>query len=97
MTNTCERTGREIHLEVDGGVKIDNIRQIAEAGADTFRGRNRPFSATMIYHDVIAQMRAELAKVNTWEQRDERTYGRASCVHEQDALAPQRSFDLDRQ
>jgi ribulose-phosphate 3-epimerase len=31
-----ERTGRPIHLEVDGGVKIDNIHDIAAAGADTF-------------------------------------------------------------
>jgi ribulose-phosphate 3-epimerase len=31
-----ERTGREILLEVDGGVKIDNIAAIAAAGADTF-------------------------------------------------------------
>ena len=31
-----ERTGREIHLEVDGGVKVDNIAEIAAAGADTF-------------------------------------------------------------
>jgi ribulose-phosphate 3-epimerase len=31
-----ERSGREIRLEVDGGIKIDNIRAVAEAGADTF-------------------------------------------------------------
>jgi ribulose-phosphate 3-epimerase len=64
----CERTGREIHLEVDGGVKIDNIRQIAEAGADTFVAGSAIFGHHD-YHDVIAQMRAELAKVNTGEAR----------------------------
>jgi ribulose-phosphate 3-epimerase len=64
----CERTGREIYLEVDGGVKIDNIRQIAEAGADTFVAGSAIFGHHD-YHDVIAQMRAELAKVNTGEAR----------------------------
>src|ERR1700690_2543461 len=58
----CERTGREIHLEVDGGVKIDNIAEIAAAGADTFVAGSAIFG----HHDyttVIAEMRAELAKV----------------------------------
>ncbi len=64
----CERTGREIHLEVDGGVKIDNIREIAEAGADTFVAGSAIFGKHD-YRDVIAQMRAELAKVNTGEAR----------------------------
>src|ERR1700710_1272723 len=63
-----QKTGREIHLEVDGGVKIDNIRQIAEAGADTFVAGSAIFGHHD-YHDVIAQMRAELAKVNTGEAR----------------------------
>jgi ribulose-phosphate 3-epimerase len=60
-----EKTGREIHLEVDGGVKIDNIREIAAAGADTFVAGSAIFG----HHDyktIIAEMRAELAKV---EQR----------------------------
>jgi ribulose-phosphate 3-epimerase len=60
-----EKTGREIHLEVDGGVKIDNIAEIAAAGADTFVAGSAIFG----HHDyktVIDQMRAELAKV---EQR----------------------------
>ena len=60
-----EKTGREIHLEVDGGVKIDNIAEIAAAGADTFVAGSAIFG----HHDyktVIAEMRAELAKV---EQR----------------------------
>jgi ribulose-phosphate 3-epimerase len=57
-----EKTGREIHLEVDGGVKIDNIREIAAAGADTFVAGSAIFG----HHDyktIIAEMRAELAKV----------------------------------
>jgi ribulose-phosphate 3-epimerase len=53
---------------VDGGVKIDNIREIAEAGADTFVAGSAIFGHHN-YHDVIAQMRAELAKVNTGEAR----------------------------
>jgi ribulose-phosphate 3-epimerase len=60
-----EKTGREIHLEVDGGVKIDNIAEIAAAGADTFVAGSAIFG----HHDyktIIAEMRAELAKV---EQR----------------------------
>ena len=60
-----EKTGREIHLEVDGGVKIDNIAAIAAAGADTFVAGSAIFG----HHDyktIIAEMRAELAKV---EQR----------------------------
>ena len=31
-----EATGRDIRLEVDGGIKVDNIRRVADAGADTF-------------------------------------------------------------
>ncbi|MGF6648773.1 ribulose-phosphate 3-epimerase [Paraburkholderia sp. GAS82] len=57
-----EKTGREIHLEVDGGVKIDNIAAIAAAGADTFVAGSAIFG----HHDyktIIAEMRAELAKV----------------------------------
>jgi ribulose-phosphate 3-epimerase len=60
-----EKTGREIHLEVDGGVKIDNIAEIAAAGADTFVAGSAIFG----HHDyktIIAEMRAELAKA---EQR----------------------------
>src|SRR4029450_675368 len=41
-----QRTGRTIHLEVDGGVKVDNIRAIADAGADTFVSGRRVFGAS---------------------------------------------------
>ena len=53
---------REIRLEIDGGVKIDNIRSIAEAGADTFVAGSAIFH-TPDYKATIDAMRAELAKV----------------------------------
>ena len=56
-----ERTGREIHLEVDGGVKVDNIAEIAAAGADTFVAGSAIFGKGD-YRKVIDEMRAELAK-----------------------------------
>ncbi len=57
-----QRTGRDIRLEVDGGVKIDNIRAIAHAGADTFVAGSAIFDSAD-YGDTIAKLRAELAKV----------------------------------
>jgi ribulose-phosphate 3-epimerase len=56
-----ERTGREIHLEIDGGVKVDNIAEIAAAGADTFVAGSAIFGKDD-YRKVIDEMRAELAK-----------------------------------
>src|SRR5262245_20944105 len=53
--------GREIWVEVDGGVKVDNIAQIARAGADTFVAGSAIFG-TKDYKATIAAMRAELAK-----------------------------------
>jgi ribulose-phosphate 3-epimerase len=55
-------SGREIWLEVDGGVKVDNIAQVARAGADTFVAGSAIFS-TPDYRATISAMRAELAKV----------------------------------
>ena len=55
-----ERTGREILLEVDGGVKVDNIAGIARAGADTFVAGSAIFGAGD-YRATIAAMRAALA------------------------------------
>jgi len=52
-----ERTGREILLEVDGGVKADNIGAIAKAGADTFVAGSAIFGAKD-YRATIAAMRA---------------------------------------
>ncbi|WP_415900137.1 ribulose-phosphate 3-epimerase [Neptuniibacter sp. QD48_11] len=54
-------SGRDIRLEIDGGVGIGNIREIAEAGADTFVAGSAIFN-TDDYAATIAQMRAELAK-----------------------------------
>jgi len=61
-------SGRDIRLEIDGGVKVDNIREIAEAGADTFVAGSAIFSAAKAtdanrYNTVVGAMRAELAKV----------------------------------
>jgi len=56
------RTGREILLEVDGGVKADNIAAVAAAGADTFVAGSAIFG-TKDYQATIARMRAELANV----------------------------------
>ena len=56
-----EATGRDIRLEVDGGIKVDNIRRVAEAGADTFVAGSAIFSQPS-YQDVISAMRAELAR-----------------------------------
>lgn len=55
-------SGRDIRLEIDGGVKIDNIREIAEAGADTFVAGSAIFNSDD-YKKEIDAMRAELAKV----------------------------------
>ena len=57
-----QRTGRPIMLEVDGGVKVDNIEEIARAGADTFVAGSAIFGASD-YRATIAHMRAALAKV----------------------------------
>ena len=56
-------SGRKIRLEIDGGVKVDNIRAIAEAGADMFVAGSAIFSQPD-YKTVIEQMRRELAQVN---------------------------------
>jgi ribulose-phosphate 3-epimerase len=56
-----DRSRREIWLEVDGGVKVDNIRAIADAGADTFVAGSAIFG-TPDYAKTIAAMRAELAR-----------------------------------
>ena len=55
-----EKSGREIRLEVDGGIKVDNIRQVASAGADTFVAGSAIFGKPD-YKSVIDAMRAELA------------------------------------
>ncbi len=54
------RSGREIALQVDGGIKVDNIRCVADAGADTFVAGSAIFGQPD-YAAVIAAMRARLA------------------------------------
>ena len=56
-----DRSGRDIRLEIDGGVKPDNIAEIAAAGADTFVAGSAIF-AKPDYAEVIRSMRAELAR-----------------------------------
>jgi ribulose-phosphate 3-epimerase len=57
-----ERSGRDIRLEVDGGIKVDNIRRVADAGADTFVAGSAIFGQPD-YKTVIDAMRAELSRV----------------------------------
>ena len=56
------RTGRPIRLEIDGGVKPDNIAEIAKAGADTFVAGSAIFGQRD-YAAVVAQMKAAVAAV----------------------------------
>jgi len=56
-----EASGRDIRLEVDGGIKADNIRRVADAGADTFVAGSAIFGQPS-YKAVIDAMRAELAR-----------------------------------
>jgi ribulose-phosphate 3-epimerase len=56
------KSGRKIRLEVDGGVKVDNIREIAAAGADTFVAGSAIFGKPD-YKAIIDKMREELGKV----------------------------------
>ena len=55
-----DATGRDIRLEIDGGVKVDNIRRIAAAGADTFVAGSAIFGSND-YRATIAAMRKEIA------------------------------------
>jgi ribulose-phosphate 3-epimerase len=55
-----EKSGRDIRLEVDGGIKVDNIRRVAAAGADTFVAGSAIFGKPD-YKAVIDAMRAQLA------------------------------------
>ena len=60
VRHRIDASGRSIRLEVDGGVKIENIAEIAEAGADTFVAGSAIFDQPD-YKAVIDQMRANLA------------------------------------
>jgi len=56
-----DASGRQIRLEVDGGVKVDNIAKVAAAGADTFVAGSAIFGQAD-YKGVIDAMRAEISK-----------------------------------
>lgn len=62
-----DASGLEIRLEIDGGVKASNIREIKEAGADTFVAGSAIFGAANLndpqrYNSILAQFRAQLAE-----------------------------------
>ncbi|MBH2079745.1 MAG: ribulose-phosphate 3-epimerase, partial [Pseudomonadales bacterium] len=59
-----DASGRDIRLEIDGGVNVNNIREIAAAGADTFVAGSAIFNAPN-YQEVIEKMRSELALART--------------------------------
>ena len=60
LRTLIDASGRDIRLEVDGGIKTDNIRRVADAGADTFVAGSAIFGQPD-YKAVIDAMRAELA------------------------------------
>jgi len=62
VRSRIRKTGREIWLEVDGGVKSDNIAEIAKAGADTFVAGSAIFGSKD-YAATVREMRARLAVV----------------------------------
>ena len=67
LDSYAAETGRRIRLEVDGGVKVDNIAEVARAGADAFVAGSAVFGAGRDsdphrYDSIIAALRAELAK-----------------------------------
>ncbi|GKS69139.1 ribulose-5-phosphate 3-epimerase [Nitrosomonas sp. PY1] len=64
-----DESGNNIMLEIDGGVKVDNIAEIARAGADTFVAGSAIYQAGKDsdphrYDSIVAAFRAELAKVS---------------------------------
>ena len=61
LRRLIDASGRDIHLEVDGGIKVDNIRRVADAGADTFVAGSAIFGQPD-YRAVIDAMRRELAR-----------------------------------
>lgn len=55
-----DNKGLDIRLEVDGGVNLHNIKEISEAGADTFVAGSAIFNSGTSYQDVIGKMKAQL-------------------------------------
>ncbi len=67
VRNMIDASGYDIRLEIDGGVKVENIREIAEAGCDTFVSGSGLFGKGLAtdpnrYNTIVRQMREELAK-----------------------------------
>ncbi len=60
LRKRIDACGKDIRLEVDGGIKVDNIRRVADAGADTFVAGSAIFGKPD-YRAVIDAMRAQLA------------------------------------
>jgi ribulose-phosphate 3-epimerase len=67
IRQALQQRGLEVDIEVDGGIKVENIRMVAEAGANVFVSGSGIFSQPD-YHKVIRDMRAQLRAVN--ESRD---------------------------
>ena len=63
IRSRINESGRNIRLEVDGGVKVNNIKEIAEAGADMFVAGSAIFDSED-YQQAIDSMRAELAQLS---------------------------------
>jgi ribulose-phosphate 3-epimerase len=61
LRKIIDASGRDIRLEVDGGIKVDNIRRVADAGADTFVAGSAIFGQSD-YKAVIDAMREQLAR-----------------------------------
>ena len=61
LRRVIDASGKDIRLEVDGGIKADNIRRVADAGADTFVAGSAIFGQPD-YKSVIDAMRGELAR-----------------------------------
>ena len=60
VRDLIDLSGCEVWLEVDGGIKVDNIASVAEAGADTFVAGSAIFGHNN-YNDVIGQMKTQIA------------------------------------
>ena len=61
MRRRIDASGKDIRLEVDGGIKVDNIRRVADAGADTFVAGSAIFGKPD-YKAVVDAMRVDLTK-----------------------------------
>lgn len=57
LRTMIDQQDREIRLEIDGGVNLDNIAEISAAGADTFVAGSAIFGSELTYQDVIGQMK----------------------------------------